>query len=198
MAAEESRSQVWIIADELPVLRRQAELETLVVRGRKRGLCAVLGFQAITQLRAIYGHDQTATLAVLPIVAFGAQRSATMIVVATATSVAVILLSGYVPSILAHYRFFVPGGPPRSNPNHWNENSVDYTSCGNYRRPGYLLARHSRWRLEIESSPHSRLPAILSIRDYKCPKRKNVWCRFWCQLNVNFGCSRMRSDEQKP
>jgi len=66
MAAEEPRSQVWIIADELPVLRRQAELETLVVRGRKRGLCAVLGFQAITQLRAIYGHDQTATLAAAP------------------------------------------------------------------------------------------------------------------------------------
>jgi hypothetical protein len=37
-------------------------------------------------------------------------------VAATVTSVAVILLSGYVPSILAHYRFFVPGGPPRSNP----------------------------------------------------------------------------------
>jgi hypothetical protein len=66
MAAEEQRSQVWIIADELPVLKRQAELETLVVRGRKRGLCAVLGFQAITQLRAIYGHDQTATLAAAP------------------------------------------------------------------------------------------------------------------------------------
>ena len=36
------------------------------MRGRKRGLCAVLGFQAITQLRAIYGHDQTATLAAAP------------------------------------------------------------------------------------------------------------------------------------
>jgi type IV secretory pathway TraG/TraD family ATPase VirD4 len=36
------------------------------VRGRKRGLCAVLGFQAITQLRAIYGHEQTATLAAAP------------------------------------------------------------------------------------------------------------------------------------
>jgi type IV secretory pathway TraG/TraD family ATPase VirD4 len=66
MAAEGSRRQVWIIADELPVLKRQAELETLVVRGRKRGLSVVLGFQAITQLRAIYGHDQTATLAAAP------------------------------------------------------------------------------------------------------------------------------------
>jgi len=61
MAADEYRCKVWIIADELPVLKRQAELGTLVVGGRKRGLCAVLGFQAITQLRAIYGHDQTAT-----------------------------------------------------------------------------------------------------------------------------------------
>ena len=66
MATDEYRNQVWIIADELPVLKRQAELETLVVRGRKRRLCAVLGFQAITQLRAIYGHDQTATLAAAP------------------------------------------------------------------------------------------------------------------------------------
>jgi len=66
MADDGSRGKVWIVADELPVLRRQAELETLVVRGRKRGLCAVLGLQAITQLRAIYGHDQTATLAAAP------------------------------------------------------------------------------------------------------------------------------------
>ena len=37
-----------------------------MVRGRKHGLCAVLGFQAINQLRAIYGHEQTATLAAAP------------------------------------------------------------------------------------------------------------------------------------
>jgi len=66
MAEQERRGPVWIIADELPVLKRQSQLETLVVRGRKRGLCAVLGFQAITQLRAIYGHEQTATLAAAP------------------------------------------------------------------------------------------------------------------------------------
>ena len=66
MAEQERREQVWIIADELPVLKRQSQLEALVVRGRKRGLCAVLGFQAITQLRAIYGHEQTATLAAAP------------------------------------------------------------------------------------------------------------------------------------
>jgi len=66
MAEQERRGPVWIIADELPVLKRQNQLESLVVRGRKRGLCAVLGFQAITQLRAIYGHEQTATLAAAP------------------------------------------------------------------------------------------------------------------------------------
>jgi len=66
MAAQESREQIWIVADELPVLKRQAQLESLVVRGRKRGLCAVLGFQAITQLRALYGRDQTATMAAAP------------------------------------------------------------------------------------------------------------------------------------
>jgi len=66
MAEQERREQVWIVADELPVLKRQSQFEALVVRGRKRGLCAVLGFQAITQLRAIYGHEQTATLAAAP------------------------------------------------------------------------------------------------------------------------------------
>ena len=60
------REQVWIVADELPVLRRQARLEDLIVRGRKRGLAAVLGFQAITQLRAIYGTNQAATLVASP------------------------------------------------------------------------------------------------------------------------------------
>jgi type IV secretion system coupling TraD/TrwB family protein len=66
MAEQERREQVWIIADELPVLKRQSQLEALVVRGLKRWLCAVLGFQAITQPRAIYGQEQTATLAAAP------------------------------------------------------------------------------------------------------------------------------------
>jgi hypothetical protein len=60
------REQVWVVADELAVLRRQAKLEDLVVRGRKRGLAVVLGFQAITQLRTIYGVNQTATLVASP------------------------------------------------------------------------------------------------------------------------------------
>jgi len=60
------RRRAWIVVDELPVLGRQAKLETLVTRGRKRGLAAVLGFQSIAQLRRIYGHEQAAVLASMP------------------------------------------------------------------------------------------------------------------------------------
>ncbi len=60
------RRRVWIVVDELPVLGRQAKVETLVTRGRKRGLAAVLGYQSIAQLRRIYGHEQVAVLASMP------------------------------------------------------------------------------------------------------------------------------------
>jgi type IV secretory pathway TraG/TraD family ATPase VirD4 len=60
------RRRVWIVVDELPVLGRQAKLETLVTRGRKRGLAAVLGYQSIAQLRRLYGHEQAAVLASMP------------------------------------------------------------------------------------------------------------------------------------
>jgi type IV secretory pathway TraG/TraD family ATPase VirD4 len=62
----DQRRKTWIVVDELPVLGRQARLETLVTRGRKRGLCAVLGFQSIAQLRRIYGHEQATVLASMP------------------------------------------------------------------------------------------------------------------------------------
>jgi type IV secretory pathway TraG/TraD family ATPase VirD4 len=61
-----AREPVWIIAEELPVLRRQQKIESLLARGRKRGLCVVIGFQAMPQLRAIYGHDEAATLLSCP------------------------------------------------------------------------------------------------------------------------------------
>jgi type IV secretory pathway TraG/TraD family ATPase VirD4 len=61
-----ARERVWIVADELPVLRRQQKIESLLARGRKRGLCVVIGFQAMPQLRAIYGHDEAATLLSCP------------------------------------------------------------------------------------------------------------------------------------
>jgi hypothetical protein len=61
-----AREWVWIVADELPALRRQQKIESLLTRGRKRSLCVVIGFQAVPQLRAIYGHDEAATLLSCP------------------------------------------------------------------------------------------------------------------------------------
>jgi type IV secretory pathway TraG/TraD family ATPase VirD4 len=58
--------QVWIVIDELGALDYQGQLENLVVRGRKRGLCVALGFQAISQLYSIYGRDRTVTLLSAP------------------------------------------------------------------------------------------------------------------------------------
>lgn len=58
--------QVWITIDELGALDYQGQLENLVVRGRKRGLCVVLGFQAVSQLHSIYGRDRTVTLLSAP------------------------------------------------------------------------------------------------------------------------------------
>jgi len=60
------REQVWIVIDELGALDYQGQLENLVVRGRKRGLCVVFGFQAISQLQSIYGRDRTVTLLSAP------------------------------------------------------------------------------------------------------------------------------------
>jgi len=63
---ERADGQVWIVIDELAVLGYQAQLEQLVTRGRKRGLCVVLGFQNVSQLRSIYGRDRTTTLTSAP------------------------------------------------------------------------------------------------------------------------------------
>ena len=61
-----SNEQVWIVIDELGALDYQGQLENLVVRGRKRGLCVALGFQAVSQLHSIYGRDRTVTLLSAP------------------------------------------------------------------------------------------------------------------------------------
>jgi hypothetical protein len=63
---EHAGRQVWIMIDELAVLGYQPELEQLVTRGRKRGLCVVMGFQNVSQLRSIYGRDRTTTLTSAP------------------------------------------------------------------------------------------------------------------------------------
>jgi energy-coupling factor transporter ATP-binding protein EcfA2 len=66
MSAEIGADQVWIMADELPAMEYQPEIEKLVTRGRKRGLAVVMGFQNVSQLRSIYGTDGAITLTSSP------------------------------------------------------------------------------------------------------------------------------------
>jgi energy-coupling factor transporter ATP-binding protein EcfA2 len=66
MSAEIGSDQVWIMADELPALGYQPQIEKLVTRGRKRGLAVVMGFQNVSQLRSIYGRDGAVTLTSSP------------------------------------------------------------------------------------------------------------------------------------
>jgi type IV secretory pathway TraG/TraD family ATPase VirD4 len=66
MSAEIGSGQVWIMADELPALGYQPQIEKLVTRGRKRGLAVVMGFQNVSQLRSIYGRDGAVTLTSSP------------------------------------------------------------------------------------------------------------------------------------
>jgi type IV secretory pathway TraG/TraD family ATPase VirD4 len=66
MSAEIGSDQVWIMADELPVLGYQPQIEKLVTRGRKRGLAVIMGFQNVSQLRSIYGRDGAVTLTSSP------------------------------------------------------------------------------------------------------------------------------------
>jgi hypothetical protein len=62
------QERVWIIIDELATVRRLQHLEDMLTRGRKRGVAVVLGFQAIPQLRKLYGRESTATLLAAPAV----------------------------------------------------------------------------------------------------------------------------------
>jgi hypothetical protein len=64
--SNDSRDQVWIMADELPALEYQPNILTLLTRGRKRGLAVVMGFQNVAQLRTIYGDNGAITLTSAP------------------------------------------------------------------------------------------------------------------------------------
>lgn len=64
--AASGERRVWLVVDELAALKRLHHLEDILVRGRKRGVSVVLGFQAITQLRDLYGRDRASTLLAAP------------------------------------------------------------------------------------------------------------------------------------
>jgi type IV secretory pathway TraG/TraD family ATPase VirD4 len=67
MSSEIGGSQVFVVADEVATMGYQPQLEqSLITRGRKRGIAVILSLQNIAQLRVIYGHDPTITLAAQP------------------------------------------------------------------------------------------------------------------------------------
>lgn len=67
LSLPESRERrIWLILDELPELDKQESLQKALAQGRKFGLCGVIAFQNIAQLRTIYGKDGAQALAGLP------------------------------------------------------------------------------------------------------------------------------------
>ena len=54
--------QIWPIVDELTSLNRISMLTEAITRGRKYGMCCVLGFQNIAQMRECYGDNDAQTI----------------------------------------------------------------------------------------------------------------------------------------
>jgi type IV secretory pathway TraG/TraD family ATPase VirD4 len=62
MTTEIGSDQVWVINDELAESGRQPNILKLLTRGRKRGISVVFGLQAASQVKALYGPEDAATL----------------------------------------------------------------------------------------------------------------------------------------
>jgi type IV secretory pathway TraG/TraD family ATPase VirD4 len=56
------RRRQWLLLDEVASLGRVQGLSDALTKGRKYGLCAILGLQSISQLRDVYGKDGAQTL----------------------------------------------------------------------------------------------------------------------------------------
>lgn len=61
LPADDNR-RLWLILDELPAHGPLPQLANAGARGRKYGLCLVLGMQSIGQLREVYGRDIAETI----------------------------------------------------------------------------------------------------------------------------------------
>ncbi|MHB1428204.1 MAG: type IV secretion system DNA-binding domain-containing protein [Rhodocyclaceae bacterium] len=61
LPADESR-RVWLIVDELPLLGKISSIVEFLTNGRRFGGCAILGIQAVSQLREVYGRDGAQTM----------------------------------------------------------------------------------------------------------------------------------------
>jgi hypothetical protein len=58
---EEGRCLAFVL-DEMPTIGRINDFETLAVAGRSKGVVMVLAYQSISQMKALYGADMTATI----------------------------------------------------------------------------------------------------------------------------------------
>lgn len=58
----DSQRRIWLLLDEVASLGRIQNITDALTKGRKYGLCGVLGLQSVSQLRATYGHDGAQTL----------------------------------------------------------------------------------------------------------------------------------------
>jgi hypothetical protein len=54
--------RLWLILDELHSYGRINSLETYLTKGRKAGGCTIVGIQALSQLRSVYGEQDAQTL----------------------------------------------------------------------------------------------------------------------------------------
>jgi type IV secretory pathway TraG/TraD family ATPase VirD4 len=66
LAGQIGSNQVFLYCDELPAMGYQPNVATVLARGRKREISCTIGFQSISQLRSIYGHDGATTLTSCP------------------------------------------------------------------------------------------------------------------------------------
>ena len=66
LAAEIASAKVLVLCDELPAMGNQPNITSCLARGRKREIACVIGFQSISQLRVIYGHDGATVLTSCP------------------------------------------------------------------------------------------------------------------------------------
>lgn len=57
-----SGRRIWLVADELPALRKVGSLTESLAEGRKFGLVCLAGLQSISQLREVYGQEGSKSL----------------------------------------------------------------------------------------------------------------------------------------
>ncbi len=57
---------IFLFCDELAAMGYQPNVASVLARGRKREIACTIGFQSVSQLRSIYGHDGATTLTSCP------------------------------------------------------------------------------------------------------------------------------------